>query len=59
MGAIAGVVDGYKINSGGVLPMAAPYLSFTVIRVGFDVVYVPKIEKKVSAVVGLQVRVKL
>lgn len=59
LGAIVGVVDGYKFNNGGVLPMVAPYLSFTVLRVGFDVVYVPKIEKKVSAVIGLQMRVRL
>lgn len=59
LGAMAGFVDGYYLNDGGFIPMAAPTLTAEVGRLGMRIIYVPAVDDRVAAVVAMQFRVKI
>lgn len=59
LGGIAGFVDGYYLNEGKFIPMVAPSLTLEAGNIGLRLVYVPEVEKKVSAVISLQFRIRL
>lgn len=59
LGAMAGFVDGYYLNDGDFIPMVAPTVTVDAGRIGLRFVFVPEVEKRVSAVLAVQFRVKI
>lgn len=59
LGALAGFVDGYRLNDGGWIPVVAPTLLAEKGMFGVRVMYVPGLEGRSSSVVTLQFRIKL
>lgn len=59
LGALAGLVDGYYLNNGNAIPMVAPTVTVDAGRFGLRFVFIPEVEKRVSAVLAVQFRIKI
>lgn len=59
LGALAGMVDGYLLNGGDFVPMAAATLTAEWHRLGTRVLFVPGVENVTAPVVSMQFRLRI
>jgi len=61
VGVLMGVVDGYALNGGGFIPLAAPTLHIPthIDNVSIRVVYIPPVAKEVDSVISAQLRISI
>lgn len=58
IGMLAGVVDGYHRNGGGLAPAFAPTLTLDTRPVGVSLIVIPGVSKDVSTAIGLQAKIR-
>ncbi len=59
LGAMAGFVDGYRLNDGGFIPVVAPTLTINGDRIGARLMFTPQIDDRIAATLSLQLRLRI